>query len=180
MNQYLKITPDIITVNEFTSFNQEYTITYTPMDPLELYEYVFYDVVVSDLVPSWVSKTVKYIELTTMSFSIEGSFYDVFDRTLNYLRYDNSRGTATKFSLLPPDYAALYQYIPSTSNQMMFTMNVRMRPLNIPWDQLTEAHLDVYPIRFMVQNNWTMANQYFTQAVKNAGWARVAAEKGLT
>lgn len=175
-NQYLTITPDSMSVDEYTTFSQTFVLAFAP--PAELnpqpaaYNYVLHDVTTD-------SSIVVYTKLTQLSFKLEGSFSDVFDRTLKYINYDNTHGVSTRFSLLPATYAALYSYTPASAMQTVFNVTVRMRPPNVAIDTLSANDYHSYNLPFIVRNNWQVANTYFVSAVQSAGWAANATSLGL-
>jgi hypothetical protein len=182
-SQYLTITPNVVNVNEYVAFSQTFTIAFAPPDGLDPvpdpYDYILYDVIIDQTIPEISYNTIVYTRLTDMSFSISGTFSDVFDRSIKYVMLDGTKGDARRFSEVPDDYAGIYQYTPAVINQMPFTMKVRMRPLSVYVNQVVDSDLDVYDLPFIVINNWQVANQNFIQTVQNGGLAKLAISKGL-
>jgi hypothetical protein len=175
-SSYVTITPDIVQVNEYTAFSNNFVVNFTP--PLDYigysgtstYNYVFYKIIPDVNIPSW--NKITWTKTGDMTFSISGTFSDVFDKSLKYVNKDYTRGVATRFALLPKTYAAMYGYTPPTATQIAFNFQVVMIPSGVPVNAVVPSQYDIYNVTYMVQNNSQIANQYFVNAVQNGVWTK--------
>lgn len=174
-NQYVTITPNVVSTTEFVDFSTTCVIAYTPppaiVDP---YNYVFHDVVVTNL-PIW--STIKYTRVSDLSFRVEGRFDDTVDRQFFFINNAGIKESTTRFSLIPNNFEAIYKYVGSSEIQTSFITTMRMRPSTYSYDQIVAnklySVLHEYSLVFMINTNWQYASTKFSELVISGTLANI-------
>lgn len=180
-NLFVTVSPNIVNLKEYESFNQSFTIDYTI--PAELvgiepatYDYNFYDVTYDPTLSSL--STMAFTKTGNFSFSMNGTFNDVFDRKLKYVTIDGTKYEVPHFGELPSTMGGLYSYTPPSVNTINFVFNVRMKPNSGVDINPPESSLHLYPITFIVHLDRSNDNKYFAQNLARGEFYNTAKSKG--
>jgi hypothetical protein len=185
-NQYVTITPNVLNLTEFSSFDQTFSIDYKvpenpeiPLDPVPpaTYDYVYHDVRYDY---SQITKlsSITVSQLSNTSFRIYGNFSDIFERSLKYANIDSSLGEVNHFGDMPSTYGALYSYTPPSVTTKSIVFNVITRPSSGPAANPPENTLHTYTVTAIISMNSTISNQYFRRFLESGAFYEKAKAAG--
>jgi len=166
----LKVTPNLITLDEFVSNTTTFSLSdYNPTLEEGTYYIKFFNVSANEG-----SFIVTPISLT--SFSIATTFVDVFTREVGYVK-DKTSSTVNGFSLLPSSYDAIYKFINSSEiyRSIYYTVNAYYGPIAISSSTVPNTTVN---IEYYVRNNWEYLRTLFTSKIADGAFTKQAIAAG--